>query len=229
MIAPDTSRDGTFSKQDLDQLRDLANLYLEAKSLILYAEEVDPSSRANLQIVKELRDAFDHMMRVVVARLGDEPPATVVDDPEYGRKNIQKAVGHVYRAAFDALDGTVISLRKKIHDTLTPYPPSIIKDVIPDYWTLKGTLEKLSEQVANHRERKDVGANIGAILDQYVTDVEMVKELYHTINKFGPALDDRYQAYKKEEKSKTKKDLKRSIIIATVFLILGILLREFLF
>lgn len=60
--------------QDIPALRGVADLYVQAKALILYSEEVDPESRSNLQVIKELRDAFDHLMRVIVARLGSDAP-----------------------------------------------------------------------------------------------------------------------------------------------------------
>jgi len=104
-VTVDPPRQQQSLDQDLPGLRAVADLYIQAKALILYSEEVDPESRSNLQVIKELRDAFDHLMRVIVARVGNQtsPGAT---DPEYCSKNIQKAIGHIYRAAFDALDGT---------------------------------------------------------------------------------------------------------------------------
>lgn len=64
--------DGGFFHQEAEQLRRLAVLYRDAKALILYSEEIDPESRSNLQTIKELRDAFDHLMRVVSFHLAPD-------------------------------------------------------------------------------------------------------------------------------------------------------------
>lgn len=109
-LPPDSTQDQPTLHRDIPGLRALADLYVQAKALILYSEEVDPDSRSNRQVIKVLRDALDHLMRVIVARVGTQAP-TDAADPEYTSRNIHKAIGHIYRAAFDALDGTVLSLR----------------------------------------------------------------------------------------------------------------------
>lgn len=103
----DPPREQPTLDQDIPDLKTLADLYVQAKALILYSEEVDPDSRSNLQVIKELRDAFDHLMRVIVARVGTQAPDGA-SDPDYASRNIHKSIGHIYRAAFDALDGTVL-------------------------------------------------------------------------------------------------------------------------
>ncbi|AFL73804.1 hypothetical protein [Thiocystis violascens] len=47
--------------EDLDKLAEIAALYMQVKALILYSEEIDENSRSNIQVIKELRDAFDHI------------------------------------------------------------------------------------------------------------------------------------------------------------------------
>jgi hypothetical protein len=71
-IAPGKENENGFSKEEIAQLEGLASLYMQAKSLILYSEEVDPDYRSNLQTIKELRDAFDHLMRFIVERFSDD-------------------------------------------------------------------------------------------------------------------------------------------------------------
>ena len=111
-IAPGKENENGFSKEEIAQLEVLASLYMQAKSLILYSEEVDPDYRSNLQTIKELRDAFDHLMRIIVERFSDDKSALGdTSGTEYFQKNIQKSIGHVYRDAFDALDGAVMYYR----------------------------------------------------------------------------------------------------------------------
>lgn len=55
------------------------------------------------------------------------------------------------------------------------YPLEVLNQVIPNYWDIKRKLNELSEKVTEHRARKDVGAAIGATLDGYVADVEVIR------------------------------------------------------
>lgn len=172
---------------DIAGLKEFAQLYIQAKALILYAEEIDPDARSNLQVIKELRDSFDHLMRLVVARLADEIPPGA-DDPDYCSNNLQKASGHLYRAAFDALDGTVLSLRTRIVEFVQPYPVDVLRTVVPNYWEIRSRLDDLTSRIAEHRARKDIGAEIGVTLDRYVEDVEIVKHLYRELLTYSSAL-----------------------------------------
>lgn len=211
---------GGFSAQDLEQLKNLGNLYTQAKALILYSEEIDPSARSNIQVIKELRDANDHLMRVLTARLCDVPP-NGADELEYCKKNLDKAVGHIYRAAFDALDGTVLSLREKIIEVLNNYPLPVIKEVIPDYWELRTKLETLTGNVACHRAGKDVAGNVTETLNLYVGDTEQIKEFFNRIVQAGPALDAYAKKHKEEEKREQKNHLKIHIFGGLAYSAIG--------
>lgn len=187
-------------EEDIPGLKELALLYVQAKALILYAEEIDPDSRSNLQVIKELRDAFDHLMRLIIARVADEVPPGA-SDPSYCSKNLQKATGHLYRAAFDALDGTVLSLRTRIVEFVEPYSAEVLRTVVPNYWDIRSRLDDLTGRVAEHRGRKDVGSEIGVTLDRYVEDIEIVKALYRELLTYSSALDECAQKQKRTEKA----------------------------
>lgn len=204
-----------FKEKEHDRLAELADLYIQAKALIIYAEEVDPDSRSNIQIIKELRDAFDHLMRVVVART--QPDSTHAEDEGYGEKNLHKAIGHVYRATFDALDGTVLSLKEKLVELLAPYPLAVIKSVIPDYWEHRRELERLSEKIASHRTKKDVGENVGEVLDSYICDVETLKKFHKDVLDSMDALNECDNKHNLE----SFQSIKVNIIIALISAILG--------
>lgn len=188
-----------FTGADIQQLKKLAELYIQAKGLILYSEEIDPESRSNLQVIKELRDANDHLMRVVAARLSVNPPSDP-KDATYCHSNLEKAIGHVYRAAFDALDGTILSLREKVAKILGAYPQEVIKDVIPEYWNMRISLDKLTNRIATNRAAKDVGADVCATLEQYVCDTELIKKFYSQLLDAGSSLDECQTRRTKEAK-----------------------------
>lgn len=189
MTIPQLPEGKVFAPKELESLKYLADLYTQAKSLVLYSEEVDPDSRSNIQVIKELRDAFDHLMRVVAARLSDTPPPGS-NQADYCDKNLEKAVGHVYRAAFDALDGTMLSVKEKVVEVLEGYPLSVVTEVIPDYWAKKTRLNQLTANVAENRASKDVGGNLASTFDRYVADTAELSTFHNELMKLGPTLDE---------------------------------------
>lgn len=207
MNTPVESPGGVFCQNDIDLLRKLADLYAQAKVLILYSEEIDPGARSNVQVIKELRDANDHLMRVLAARLSATPP-TGASELGYCEKNLDKAIGHVYRAAFDSLDGTVMSLRERIAKILESYPLAAIKEVIPNYWELRTKLDVLTKDVASHRAAKDVAGNVAETLNLYVQDTEQVKGFYSQIVQAGPSLDAYLKRHEQEEREESRRHFK---------------------
>lgn len=199
--------------EDLEKLAELASLYTQVKALIIYSEDIDRSSRSNIQVIKELRDAFDHVMRVISARMSGETPQDV-EASEYCRNNLQKAVGHVYRAAFDALDGTVVSLRASIAEIVNAYPLPVLKEVVPEYWDMRSDLNRLCENISDHRARKDVGRQIGVTFDRYVEDVECIKRFHDKLLHYGPALDECLKRTNSERRANSIKDTLRLIGVA---------------
>ena len=195
--------EGWLSPSELASLQKLVALYVQAKGLILYSEEIDPDSRSNIQVIKELRDAFDHLMRVFAARHTNIPPPGSVEQG-YCQKNLEKAIGHVYRAAFDALDGTTISLKQQIAEILEPYPVEVLTEVIPNYWSRKADLNRLVLDVAKNRASKDVGGDLASTFDNYVADNNALSTFYDEIVKLGPTLDE-CKAQKKLSESREDK------------------------
>lgn len=185
-MSSDPSQNPPFlSPEEQSELIRIASLYRDAKMIILYAEEVDPTISANIQIVKELRDALDHVMRVFINKSSGD-----LGNGSYGLAQVDKAIGHVYRAAFDALDGTVLSLKIKINDCLIKYDKAVIKEVLPEYWNYKILLNSLCGQISENRGNKDVEKNHETLFDKYIAEVEELKKAYDAILRSGPALDE---------------------------------------
>lgn len=159
-------------------------------------------------------------MRVLAARLADEPPPGAVD-ADYCSKNLQKATGHIYRAAFDALDGTVLSLRIKIKTIVDHYPLDVLNGVIPDYWEIKRRLNELSARVTDHRARKDIGQQVGVTLDRYVSDVDIIKKFYDRLLSYGPALDEFRAKLDAENRRASRSGLHVAVIAGVVGAIVG--------
>lgn len=188
----DSSQVLTLSSEEQSELIRIASLYRDAKIIILYAEEVDPTISANIQIVKELRDALDHLMRLFLNKVN---PGN--ENGTYGLAQVDKAIGHVYRAAFDALDGTVLSLKTKINDCLVKYDKNVIVEVLPSYWEIKTLLNALCSQISENRSNKDVERSHEELFDKYIAEVEELKNAYDLILKSGPTLDECQEHFEK--------------------------------
>ncbi len=178
-----------------DQFLELVSIYEKSKSMILFSEEIDPSAKSNIQIIKELRDAFDHLMRVVSAITRTSPEK----GDRYCRLNLDKSRGHVYRAAFDAVDGAAISLRLRIKALLSGYPQEVLADVLPDYWDIYKYLNESTKRFAAYRTQKDVGHDLGTVFDSYSRDLDKLKNIADRIVAYGSALDARCTVYKKKD------------------------------
>ncbi|MGA9451420.1 MAG: hypothetical protein WBW41_08770 [Verrucomicrobiia bacterium] len=89
-----------------ERLKELTLIYAQAKQIILRAEELDPSFRSNVMVIKELRDSNDHIMRLFY-----EWFITGAKDEEYMLAQIDKARGHIFRAGYDAIDGVVVGYK----------------------------------------------------------------------------------------------------------------------
>jgi hypothetical protein len=202
----------------------LADAYQQAKTLILYVEELDISSRSNLQVVKELRDACDHIMRFFISRKGKPSASDLIAIQDSNLGNIDKALGHIYRATFDALDGAILSVKHSINIELLRFPPHIIADVIKDYWQIKLELNRLVMEITSIRDRKEVNENTGSLLNEYVKNVHQMSEVYRKIIYSGPVLEEAYVAAKKKEKREQKAALRIKIIGGLVVLIIGLVL-----
>lgn len=180
-----------------EELRQLGEIYNKTKTLVLWSEQVDPQSRSNLQIFKELRDAFDHWMRVVVRV--NTPTNDPSEDLKYCKTNLDKCKGHVYRAMFDALDGVALSLREGIKRNLEGYTSDVISTVMPDYWRMKEEIQTLEEELAQLRSQKDIGEDFKfeAVADDYLIRLNSLKNWDKRILSLGKLLVERKREVEK--------------------------------
>jgi hypothetical protein len=186
-------------------------LYFRAKALIAFSEEIDPNSKINPQIWKELRDALDHFMRVFGDIIRDGSKRT--QNPKYYHENLDKSHGHVYRAAFDALDGASISIRKQIVDWCGAYKQEILTEVVSGYWDKRLRLEQVNSTIADLRTKKDVACDesIG-IIDSYVAILDELKNHRDFFLKSMPLLEECKKGKVLEEKRRKRKEFISKII-----------------
>lgn len=137
----------------------LIEIHNHAKSVFLLAEEFDPESKDFIQPAMELRHGLEHVVRAQAALLKINSDAGV-QSHEYVAHSFDKAIGHEYRAFFDAADWLSVRMRERITDTLAPYSHECIEAVIPDYYrNLRARVDQVCRQIATIRGAKDVARN----------------------------------------------------------------------
>ena len=120
----------SFNELETAKIKESVELYLFVKELLIYNEIIDPNSYTFPQIINELKNAYDHFNRV----LADKLELTEKKDDDYSIKTLDKALGHIYRACYDALDWLSINITQEVREELTPYSHEFIKEVMPTYY-----------------------------------------------------------------------------------------------
>jgi len=149
----------SFTQKDLERLRTIAELYALAKDMVLHGEQIDPEQRTQVQALSEFRHAFDHLMRVFAFKFGIKTVADE-DKAEYVGTNIDKAFGHVYRAAYDALDWISIVVMERVQVELAGLSAETIDRVLPTYYPqIRPRINQIiTEEIPKMRAGKDVGS-----------------------------------------------------------------------
>jgi hypothetical protein len=177
-----------MSNRVQDSLFEIVQVYTTTKRLVLRAEELDEENRSNISVFKEQRDALDHLMRALSKYL---EPADNGESDEYIRLQIDKAKGHLFRASYDSVDGISVSAKFKIKQVLEGIDTETISQVLPEYWTeFLPLIDEISEKIALHREKKDIGDLTAKNLHAYIADAEKLSEIHRKILRRRGALED---------------------------------------
>lgn len=155
---------------------DICNIHMITKHYLLLAEEID--GKTIIQPIKEHRDAYDHIIRVYLAKYSVDSGF----DDSYLSKNMSKALGHEFRAFYDTADWFSIVIREKINEMLMGKEKDRIEKCYPGYPILKEQLLLLPDRIAYLREHKDVG--------------KKGNNLYGVVNEYSELLDSLYSSYK---------------------------------
>src|SRR5438132_9090535 len=132
-------------------------------------EQFDPESRSNLAIFKEQRDALDHLMRAL-AEYFEKGSAS---DEQYLCQQIDNARGHLFRAAYDALDGARISYKFRIRDAMEGISNEAIAAVYPEYYTTALVdVYAVENRIAEHRRHKDERRTTMPDIDDYSDTID---------------------------------------------------------
>ena len=126
--------------------------------------KLDPELKSSVAIIKELRDAFDHVMRYVGDYFAESPQGL-----DYQEKQLDKVTGHVFRASYDALDTLSIALKLRLSKALKGKSHDAITTVFPAYYSEHiAKLAQIDERIIESRRRKDVGGHSPDHLEDYL-------------------------------------------------------------
>ncbi|GAI94361.1 unnamed protein product, partial [marine sediment metagenome] len=149
--------------------KELSEIYLEIKAILLLSEDEDINQRIILTCINELRNAFDHTMKTF-------------SEGESLEENFKKAVGHLYRAGFDAYEVISISIIKHIQDIRKNFSFEAIVTAYPDYYKkILPTIEKIKRAKVRARSNKTVKDNVSPEehfkeYEKIVKDIIILKE-----------------------------------------------------
>lgn len=147
-----------------DIWKKLIQVHFEAKSLFILAEENELREFKDfIQPVQEQRHAQEHIMRAAAVafgtnfaeKLSEDDVALSIDDRVI--KQLDKALGHEYRAFFDAADWLMIECRERAQEALSKYSHEEIAANVPDYFpSIRPALEKAAALIGQERKNKDI-------------------------------------------------------------------------
>lgn len=175
-----------------DKWSRLVEIHNHAKSVFLCAEEFDPDFLEFVHPVMELRNGFEHIIRAKSAELGLNGEADA-KTAEYIPQSFDKAIGHEYRAFFDAADWFSVCIRNRITKTLKWYSHECIAAVLPDYYPkLRPRIDQTCREIAKIRGAKDIakGKDLLAEVGKYRAAIDELLDIYEQIENSIPALVD---------------------------------------
>ncbi len=170
-------------------LRRLVVLHNKTKSISIAAEELGDQS-TDFQTVKEHRDAYEHIMRIYAAELDIVQPPDGLTKDQYSDKSLDKALGHEFRAFYDASDLYSIRVKAEIYNILNPFTVDCIRTAIPNYFSeIKPKFYEIIKLIGKMRENKDIINDITSTeIDKYIGFIEELENIFQTIKRALPSM-----------------------------------------
>ena len=202
---------------DEEQLRELTELYQVVKEIIIYCEEVD-GNMIGMPILNELRNSFDHLMRVNALHFGLKS----TEEEDYKTDNMKKAYGHLYRAGYDALDWVCLTLRGRIVGEVQDFSLETINAVFPEYYKdIRPELVDIETKIGKIRQEKDVGEKNLSNFASYVNIMKTLKGHYKLALKKKPGMIEYEQKKEKEKKKDRRREITTEIIIGIILALIA--------
>jgi len=155
-------------------LAELVKLYALTKEYVLKSEELDPESRCNIAVFKEQRDALDHLMRGLADVLNSSPRS------DYFAVQIERARGHLFRAAYDSLDGMAVRFKLRLNEVIKGVSKDAIQAVFPDYYSRLELMDAVEMEIASRIREKAGGDQY--TLEKMTAYQQQVERLHQFVN-----------------------------------------------
>ena len=214
--------------EELEPLwRSIVELHLQAKALILKAEESGVSYQTYIQPALEHRHALEHIVRAQSALLGIGPQRP----DSYVEGNLRQAFGHEYRSFFDAAEWICLTARRAIADQLTPYSTQCIAAVLPEYYrSYRPELERIGETIAELRSGKDahdLARTLEDVRRFRETVIDRLLALRAEIDRHVPSMSEwtqRREEEKARDDAQRRRRTRRAILLTSAASVLSALL-----
>ncbi len=188
----------SFSEDELRRIKEITELYYYTKDLILYSEELN-NLDTFMPPINEIKDAFDHFMRVTSVKFGMND-----GDEQYIQTNLDKIFSHIYRATFELFDYIRVFQKDSIDKKLNGISNDALVSVFPDYYQrIKPAMEDLINKIPSYKKAKDIGDPDIGIVKKYYQSIQEMREAIGKIDLMLPALIE-YDEKKKSEKRKDR-------------------------
>ena len=188
---------------------------------MIRAEEIDNNNGTFPQPTLELKAAFDHVMRAIAREYGIIENGSGSKDI-YVDHQLDKSIGHIYRAYFDTADWASISLREQLSEMLEPFDHSDITTIFPTYFSeIKPRFIDYEQGIASLRNLKDISGESDALFEQYEVLLERMHGDVQTVSRMVPSLDEYAEKRKRKEESSFRKDIAKYILTSGIFTAVG--------
>ena len=185
--------------------------YFAVKELIIKAENLEKEKRLPINAINELRNALDHIMRVLAKEF------KVYDGNVNIQQNLIEALEHIYRAGYDACDVIAITLLEEIENLLKPYPTDAILKVWNNFF--EDWYPKLEEAKESIEKAKKIKGNWEGFrseyFHEYLEKAKILEDLLNELRKRIGAIHKSYEEIKKNENNQRKYTL--WVVLATLF------------
>lgn len=205
-----------FNEKESDQIARISQYYEVTKELLIFGETIDPKNRTLAQAINELRNCLDHLMRVTMVRQGlREPEGEPVD---YVTVNLDKAYGHVYRAAYDVLDWVSLTFKGRIVTELEGFSLETIQAVIPEYFPeLRPRFEQiLTGDIVKLRLEKDIALTNEDNLVKYGLVTTELREIFDKITVRKTALIEHRQMQQEGIRRAGRRRIMETLVVAII-------------
>lgn len=182
-------------KLHADYLKLIEFYHKKVKEIVVASERGDPKQRISIPAVIEIRSAFDHVARTHAVMydcdINNSMAESGLSSYDYCSKNLDKAHGHLYRAAYDAYDVIAISLQEEIEKLINSVSREALFAVVPDAVNkIYNPYHEARKLVTKEKIYKDVTSRAEEEKQfiQYEKATNHLLDVEKTIRKYMPAL-----------------------------------------